>query len=791
MKRIIFLTLLFIIGVFPAFAEDDINNHLVDLALPSGTLWLDHNLGAVNSVDFGYYYLGGEWSFVESSLGSYFSVPTKKQFQELIENTNQRWGEKQGVKGMIFTASNGNSIFLPAAAHLWYNREGGKGFWDINNEGSGAYWTSTPSNYEGYIYFLEFSRAESEPFFGDRDATDNRLPIRPVYYKPFSCVVFSSFESRYVGESVKGFSADGISELKITYDSPNVKLDNNVELIFKGAETSLTENECGTVKDIKYSDNSIEIILQAPDNYAFEGSSTEVQMYLTTFSDGKRLNTEQFNYYITRPGVLLFHGLNDRASLFEEMKKHLENSGSYESIQLLPVDYSSSNTSSFEINTHVNHIVRKGCRALQEKLFKESGIISSRFDMVGHSMGGILIRLFVQEDDGYDATNKIITLNTPHFGSELGNIAVWADYKDTELRSKQDLNQSEQNFSWLYKFLLENFGKTDDSLDAIGDLAIASDAIENLNGSSSYILMGIPVHAVCSEILKSVNPKFPVYPSAFIVPQLLWGIATDKYYFLGDGVVPTFSQRGGLNDDYVSVYSGGISNAFHTNSPKWERFINRVYALLTSPKDSNVFSLHGFNGLPSKTMMKNMRQAELSEYVVAFNPIDSTKTSFQLTAEILSAEEKKLNLKITQSEDINYSFVFGFTENGAVLYDINSTNTNFNLSNYDFNEITFYAVGKTDYNAIVVDSISVDSQLNISSIDAIPDVKDDFEIISLDNSIIIKSMIEHGTCRFSLVDVSGQIIREGYMKDSVTIHGLSTGLYILSIADKTYKIAVR
>ena len=33
------------------FAEDDINTHLIDLALPSGTLSLGHNLGATNNCD--------------------------------------------------------------------------------------------------------------------------------------------------------------------------------------------------------------------------------------------------------------------------------------------------------------------------------------------------------------------------------------------------------------------------------------------------------------------------------------------------------------------------------------------------------------------------------------------------------------------------------------------------------------------------------------------------------------------------------------------------------------------
>ncbi|MCM1505215.1 MAG: hypothetical protein NC127_08460 [Muribaculum sp.] len=67
------------------FAEDETDNHLIDLGLPSGTLWLDHNLGATNSYDFGEYYVGTEDNSLQSTLGANFFIPSKNQIQELIE----------------------------------------------------------------------------------------------------------------------------------------------------------------------------------------------------------------------------------------------------------------------------------------------------------------------------------------------------------------------------------------------------------------------------------------------------------------------------------------------------------------------------------------------------------------------------------------------------------------------------------------------------------------------------------------------------------------------------------
>ena len=85
-------------------------------------------------------------------------------------------------------------------------------------------------------------------------------------------------------------------------------------------------------------------------------------------------------------------------------------------------DYRKSNTSSFYANTHQNRVVENGLKTLSGKLY-EVGIASTKYDMIGHSMGGILSRLYNQEIDNKH-TNKLITLNTPHFGSKLGDYFI-------------------------------------------------------------------------------------------------------------------------------------------------------------------------------------------------------------------------------------------------------------------------------------------------------------------------------------------------------------------------------
>ena len=135
----------------------------VDLGLPSGLLWATCNVGAENPEDYGDYFAWGEtttkstydWSTYQYCNGSYttltkycnnssfgyngftdnlttllpeddaatanwgtdWRMPTREEWQELLNNTTVTWTTQNGVNGRLLTASNGNSLFLPAAGY--------------------------------------------------------------------------------------------------------------------------------------------------------------------------------------------------------------------------------------------------------------------------------------------------------------------------------------------------------------------------------------------------------------------------------------------------------------------------------------------------------------------------------------------------------------------------------------------------------------------------------------------------------------------------------------------------
>lgn len=158
----------------------------VDLGLPSGLLWAKCNLGATKPEEYGDYYAWGETTTKEvynlstykyctvdaesglatltkystnsghdfvgtpdnlttleamddaatQKLGSGARMPTKAEWEELIDNTTAEWTTLNGVNGRKFTASNGKSLFLPAAGSRF-----GSELYSAGDDGD--YWSSS------------------------------------------------------------------------------------------------------------------------------------------------------------------------------------------------------------------------------------------------------------------------------------------------------------------------------------------------------------------------------------------------------------------------------------------------------------------------------------------------------------------------------------------------------------------------------------------------------------------------------------------------------------------------
>ena len=200
------------------------NGHeYVDLGLPSGTLWATCNVGANTPDEHGDYFAWGEttpkttynWSTYKycnggngwNTLTKYCSVseegyngftdnlvillpeddaatanwgigwcmPTVDQWEELLGNTVTTWTIQNEVNGRLFTASNGNSLFLPAAGVCGEDEDGVHGLHEFGN--LGIYWLNSLSYGGSYAMYFIFN---SNGCRMDDYPRDFGLSIRPV-----------------------------------------------------------------------------------------------------------------------------------------------------------------------------------------------------------------------------------------------------------------------------------------------------------------------------------------------------------------------------------------------------------------------------------------------------------------------------------------------------------------------------------------------------------------------------------------------------------------------------------
>ena len=251
----------------------------------------------------------------------------------------------------------------------------------------------------------------------------------------FKSVIENCYDNdKYKDKEAWMMTADGETQLKVTFEyktnDENYEIDSTmVEFCFYDGKDLFHDEENVTLIDDEYitgtftteqTKKTVTIHLTAPSifpNPSYAWYTYYVVVHLKLKGMGEAAVAKQIG--ISRNGLFLLHGLNSSRECFFPFREYLlQTSKNYFVNQIYLGDYSSTNTSSFEDNTHKNEVVKKGLHQLCENMLKV-GIASTKYDMVGHSMGGILERLYIQEVDG-DHTNRLITLNTPHFGSILG-----------------------------------------------------------------------------------------------------------------------------------------------------------------------------------------------------------------------------------------------------------------------------------------------------------------------------------------------------------------------------------
>ena len=169
-----------------------IEYNYVDLGLPSGLKWATCNVGATSPDQAGLYFAWGETTgytaeqvpvvraFTKDeynagpaysisteltlaqdaahiNMGGNWRMPTKDEYQEMIDNCNRVWTDDYngtGIKGRIYTSKvNGNSVFIPAAGYCSSS--------SVDRVGSNGYYWSASCNTSDGAWNLSFNSGKT------------------------------------------------------------------------------------------------------------------------------------------------------------------------------------------------------------------------------------------------------------------------------------------------------------------------------------------------------------------------------------------------------------------------------------------------------------------------------------------------------------------------------------------------------------------------------------------------------------------------------------------------------
>lgn len=178
------------------------DHEYIDLGL--SVKWATCNLGAYLPEEPGDYFAFGETKagIIDSELythpcveiagsgrdmaranwGAPWRLPSKEEFQELIDRCEWRWTVKGSCRGYLATSKvNGNSIFLPAAGYKWWapfdGCESAEDFTpQLENFGSaGNYWSSAANGCHACALIFEAAEVCLSETGGD-----SGFSVRPV-----------------------------------------------------------------------------------------------------------------------------------------------------------------------------------------------------------------------------------------------------------------------------------------------------------------------------------------------------------------------------------------------------------------------------------------------------------------------------------------------------------------------------------------------------------------------------------------------------------------------------------
>ena len=435
------------------------------------------------------------------------------------------------------------------------------------------YWSSTTfANSTGYAWGVTSTSATCSYY----DKTDYYYvrAVRGGQCGSFGDLVISFLEKGVApSRTVVGAAADGASEAVIRVSGLNQFDVVDISLPGDGSDGVMQNDGAWSIAD-----NNTWIYKQtyrAPDK--FVKSSEDETIGNRAIDLQVRVNgAEVFHspFYLHKAPVVLVHGIWSKAKTWDDMAGILKEDYGFEYVT--QADYKDTNAVYFSSNSSVvNSYINKILKHARER----DNIAVKKADVVGHSMGGMLTKLYGDASK----IRSITTVGTPHYGSPLANL-VWGLVDD-------------------YNKFIENtiaglFAKIKHPVrdGAIEDLRTGSGGVHcewDKIGSddNNHIIAGISPLTnqeviLVVKLLANVCKLYGILPAAATVLDL------NQFIFGGernDWVVSESSQEGG------SPYGIDDSVWWHISETGDEDIMEKIANILNGTDDYRLSSFESFS----------------------------------------------------------------------------------------------------------------------------------------------------------------------------------------------------
>jgi len=357
--------------------------------------------------------------------------------------------------------------------------------------------------------------------------------------------------------------ADASNATKIIFENTGGNTD-NLKFQIQSDPGSSHRNFSGYFESTNVTDNTITARLKHPEYlpYGYTLFRKDTIHIIDKTNPGVSIFKIPIEVY--RAPVTFVHGVWSGPTAFSKMidNSDFQNHWPKELMDLGKICTNYSNSSSFHFSENYKTVVTSFDATIKNAI--NHNFSAGKTDVVCHSMGGILTRQWIQADNFNDNINRLITLNTPHSGSQAANL----------LMVNSDLAA-----------LFDKHGKNTKN-GAVDDLRVNSFEIDTLNNPP-------PQHSVASNVI--VTHQDPDNVSWYTEPTARWLIYQIKTFYpththpftdlfnepIHDLIVADSSQTGGIVKPTVIPFD----NIWHSASTDKSNIIDRVYNLLCQDPD--------------------------------------------------------------------------------------------------------------------------------------------------------------------------------------------------------------